>query len=623
MCGIAGFVGKGDINDLHAMGNQLNHRGPDGEGTFLDKLRHIFLLHKRLAILDIEDGGQPMWNEDKTVGVIFNGEIYNHIELREKLIKKGHIFYTDHSDTEVLVHGFEEWGAELPLKLNGMFAFAIYDLKRNIIFFARDRFGKKPLYYSCCPGLFCFASELTALLRHSCVRASISKRSLQKYYAYGFIPAPNSLYENIYKLPGGCHMIYDIGAGKVKIEKYWEFKIEPIGDCPQQPEITWGEELRHLLSEAVNRRLMSDVPLGIFLSGGIDSSAILAYACKYIQPEKIQTFSIGFNENSFDESEYARTVAKYYGTNHHEELLNIDTAKMLVSLVLSRLDEPFCDPSIIPTYQLCQFAKKYITVALSGDGGDELFAGYDPFKALHIANWFNKLVPARIKGGLRTLAELLPVTENNMGFDFKIKRGLRGASYPPFLWNPVWLGPLEPRELNDFFNENIKIEDIYEEAISAWETSSSDNIVDKTLEYYTRFYLQNNILTKTDRASMLNSLEVRSPFLDNDLVEFARKIPHNYKFRYGQTKYILKNALRDIVPDEILFRKKKGFGIPLTKWLRTWDQKEFNKIQIEYADSGWMNSRLSEHKEGKRDNRLFLWSWLAHQYHAANISNLT
>ena len=621
MCGIAGFVGKGGINDLRAMGDQLIHRGPDGEGTFIDQTRRVFLLHRRLAILDIEGGNQPMWNEDRSVGVIFNGEIYNHLELRATLVAKGHVFHTDHSDTEVLIHGYEEWGADLPLRLNGMFAFAVYDAARKQLFFARDRFGKKPLYYSYRSGLFCFASELKGVLRHSGVKADISKRSLQKFFAYGFIPAPHSLYQNIYKLPGGHRMIYDLNSETVRVEKYWEFTIQPMDEIPRQPEVVWGEELVHLLSQAVKRRLMSDVPLGIFLSDGIDSSAILAFAAAQMPPEKIQTFSIGFHEPSFDESGYARAVAKHFGTDHHEELLSMDRARGLVSHVLGRLDEPLGDPSIIPTYQLCEFSRKYITVALSGDGGDELFAGYDPFKALRLANWYSKLVPAWMKGGVRALAELLPVSEKNMGLDFKIKRGLRGASYPPQLWNPVWLGPLDPDEVSDLFNEPVAVEDIYEEAIHAWETSSADNVVDKTLEFYTRLYLQDDILMKADRASMMASLEVRAPFLDNDVVEFARKIPHQFKYRDGQTKYILKKALQDIVPHEVLYRKKKGFGIPLTRWLRTWEEDDFNRTAPAYTDPAWVHARLSEHKAGKQDHRLFLWCWLALQYHAIPLPN--
>lgn len=619
MCGIAGFVGEGTGSDLIAMGNQLIHRGPDGEGVFIDPIRRVFLLHRRLAILDIDGGTQPMWNEDRSVGVIFNGEIYNHIELKKTLIAKGHVFLSHHSDTEVLIHGYEEWGIDLPLRLNGMFAFVIYDIFRKKIFIARDRFGKKPLYYSSQKGLFCFSSEIKSLLRHPKIQKNLDKLSIQKFFAYGFVPAPRSFHKDIFKLPGGHWLTYDLDDESLRIYQYWKFSIQAPDKVPANPEVVWGEELRQLLSQSVKRRLMSDVPLGLFLSGGVDSSAILAFTSKQLPPEQIQTFSIGFHESSFDESANAKIIANHYGTDHHEELLSIDIALKLVPYILSKLDEPIGDPSIVPTYQLCMFSKKFITVALSGDGGDELFAGYDPFKALRLANWYYKMVPSWIKIGVRSLAELLPVSERNMGFDFKVKRGLRGASFPPCLWNPVWLGPLEPDEVTDLFHEPIDIEDLYNEALLAWEKSSADNIFDKTLEFYTNFYLQDNILMKSDRASMMASLEVRSPFLDNDLVEFAQKIPHQYKFRNGQTKYLLKKSLQGVVPDEVLNRHKKGFGIPLTQWLRTWNDTDFKNTIIPYLDSEWVYQKFFEHKIGKHDHRLLLWCWLALQYHVVSV----
>jgi asparagine synthase (glutamine-hydrolysing) len=617
MCGLAGFVGAGTVADLRAMGAAIVHRGPDGEGIHVDPSSGVHLLQRRLAIVDIAGGDQPMWNETGDVGVIFNGEIYNQLELRAALTAKGHVFRSDHSDTEVLVHGYEEWGEELPARLNGMFAFAILDTRGKRLFFARDRFGKKPLYYCARPGLFAFASELTALLRHPGVERRIDRRSLQKLFAYGFIPSPRSLYEGIHRLPGGHQMIFALDRpGEVKVRKYWEFAIEPTSDIPANPEAAWGEELRHLLAQAVRRRLMSDVPLGVFLSGGIDSSAILAFATPEFAAGELQTFSIGFREPTFDESANARAVAARFGSRHHERVLDIERAKELVPQVLRRLDEPFGDPSIVPTFQLCEFARGEIKVALGGDGGDEMFAGYDPFKALAVARWYHALVPARLKGGIRRLAECLPVSDANMSFDFRIKRGLRGASYPARLWNPVWLGPLEAREVSDLFQEPVALEELYEEAIDAWESTSAVHVVDKTLEFYTRLYLQDDILAKADRASMMVSLEVRSPFLDQDVADFARRIPHEYKYRHGQTKYLLKAALRGVLPDEVLDRPKKGFGIPLTRWLRTWDDAGFARAGALVGNPSWTARTLAEHKEGKRDQRLALWCLLALEHHA-------
>jgi asparagine synthase (glutamine-hydrolysing) len=621
MCGLAGFVGAGTPAELRAMGTAIKHRGPDGEGVEVDAARGVHLVHRRLAIVDLAGGAQPMWNSARTIAVIFNGEIYNHLELRAALKAKGHHFRTDHSDTEVLVHGYAEWGDELPMRLNGMFAFAVYDVARERLFFARDRFGKKPLYYHCRPGLFAFGSELTALLAHPGVARRVDRASLAKLFAYGFIPSPRSLYEDVFRLPAGHQMAYALDEpGLVRVRKYWEFAIEPPRRIPADPEGEWGEELRHLLAQSVRRRLMSDVPLGVFLSGGIDSSAVLAYATKALAAGRVQTFSIGFREPSFDESGHARAVAAHFGSEHHEEILSVDRARELTPHVLGRLDEPFGDPSIVPTFQLCEFARKRITVALGGDGGDELFAGYDPFKALGIARWYGALVPAWMKGGVRRLAELLPVSEANMGLDFRIKRGLRGASYPPRLWNPVWLGPLEAREIADLLAQPVAVEEVYAEAIQAWETTSATHVVDKTLEFYTRFYLPDDILTKADRASMMVSLELRSPFLDQDVADFARRIPHEYKYRHGATKYLLKQALRGVVPGEVLDRRKKGFGIPLTRWLRGWDDGGFARAAAIAGSPARVAATLAEHKAGKRDNRLALWCLLALEHHGEALA---
>ena len=619
MCGIAGFVGPGSEQILKAMSDAMIHRGPDGSGTFIDRSNGVFLAHRRLAILDIAGGEQPMWNEDGQVGVVFNGEIYNHMDLRNELLAKGHVFRSDHSDTEVLVHGYEEWGEDLPVRLNGMFAFAVYDRPRKRLFIGRDRFGKKPLYYTARKGLFGFASELSALLRHPGVAKEIDEKSLLKYFAYGFIPAPNSLYRNVAKLPGGQWMSYDISTGAILRRQYWQFEIEPPDRIPADAEESWGEELRALLSQAVKTRLISDVPLGIFLSGGIDSSAVLAFATRHIPPQQLKTFSIGFREESFDESTHARRVATLFGSDHHHDVLDLDKATELIPGILSKLDEPMGDSSILPTYLLCRYARERVTVAQGGDGGDELFAGYDPFKALGPAKWYRRLVPGRLHGKLRSLAELMPVSARNMSLEFRIKRGLRGASYPEEAWNPVWLGALEPAELEQLFHRPVRYEDLFEEAIAAWTGSRADNPTDKTLEFYTRFYLQDDILTKVDRASMMVSLEVRAPFLDNGVVEFARRIPHRYKYRNGQTKYLLKRALKRVLPRDIIYRKKKGFGVPRARWLRDWPEPQI-ALRHPEPDAAWISRQWAEHRTGYSDHRLFLWNWIVLQHHIAGVA---
>lgn len=619
MCGICGFVGYGSITDLKNINDAMAHRGPDDEGSWYDENRNIYLGQRRLSIIDIECGHQPMWTSDGNLGVVFNGEIYNYIELRHELELRGHEFKTDHSDTEILLHGYREWGKNLPNKLNGMWAFSIYDRRMNILFLSRDRFGKKPLFYTYQNGTFAYASELSALLMHSNIKCEISKRSLKKYFAYGYIPAPNSLYEDVYKLPGGYNLEFDIDNHFTKTYKYWDYIIEPFENIPQNPEVEWGEELRSLLEKAVKRRLISDVPLGVFLSGGIDSSAITAFASKALGGSGLKTFSIGFDESSFDETEYAKRVSEQFNTDHYCETLSMDKAKTLAEHIINKLDEPMGDSSLIPTYLLCQVARKKVTVALGGDGGDEIFAGYDPFKALRLAEFYSTVIPKPVHIAILLLAGKLPTSFNNISSDFKIKRTLRGLLYPKKIWNPVWMGPLDPSELEMLFGEKSDIEDIYSEAINFWDSCKSQNIIDRTLQFFTKLYLQDDILVKADRASMMNSLEVRSPFLDIELVDFARKIPHQYKYRNGETKYILKKALEPVLPLEILYRSKKGFGVPIGKWFKsnmlTFEDKYINK----FLQSEFLCQKMHEHLNGSQDNRLYLWNhWVLNK---SNIIN--
>ncbi|WP_085053422.1 asparagine synthase (glutamine-hydrolyzing), partial [Candidatus Magnetominusculus xianensis] len=317
MCGIAGFIGTGDQEHLIAMVQALLHRGPDAQGTWWDQEKRIYLGHRRLSIIDLAGGSQPMWTADGAIGVIFNGEIYNHPELRATLSRAGHRFQTDHSDTEVLLHGYEEWQTALPEKLNGMWAFALYDARRGKLFLSRDRFGKKPLYYHADRHLFAFASELTALLRHPHIRPAISPTSLHKYFAYGYIPAPATIFHDIHKLPAGCNLLHDLNQSTTTQHRYWEFVLDPFDTLPSNPVQEWGEQLRELLTLAVKRRLMSDVPLGVLLSGGIDSSAVAALAAQFTRTKPLESFSIGFNEPSFDESCHAHNMAGHIGSLHH------------------------------------------------------------------------------------------------------------------------------------------------------------------------------------------------------------------------------------------------------------------------------------------------------------------
>jgi asparagine synthase (glutamine-hydrolysing) len=612
MCGIAGFVGSGDRANLSAMVRVLEHRGPDGEGFYEDTSMHVFLGHSRLAIIDLAGGYQPMPNEDESVFVIFNGEIYNHLTLRKELIARGHVFRTDHSDTEVLLHGYEEWGEQLPARLNGMFAFAIYDKLKRRLFLARDRFGEKPLYYLGKPGLFAFASELTALLRHPQASQSLDMRAVQKFFAHGYVPAPNALYENCRKLPGGCYLTYDIISGNFSVRRYWQFKLEPDEGLTEADDDRLADELQALLLQATQRRLMSDVPLGLFLSGGIDSSSILAAVTRLCGRDSIESFTIGFSEPSFDESTQALVTAQALGSRHRDELLDLSQARTTIPEVLGKLDEPLGDASIIPTYLLSKFTRRFVTVALSGDGGDELFAGYDPFKALAPALMYERFVPSNVHSIVQRLVGKIPISTTNMSLDFKLRRTLMGLSHPQPLWNPIWLAPLEPSEIQEVFENPLSPEDLYEEVLGLWHSGGSKDIVDRTLEFYTNFYLQDDILMKVDRAAMMNSLETRAIFLDNDLVEFCRRLPHRFKLRRGERKYLLRRALRGLLPNKVLKRPKKGFGIPLAKWLRmTPSNPPLAPVDGVRMDS--VAERWAGHRVGTTDQRLFLWSWLSLQ----------
>ena len=608
MCGLAGFLGIGDEHTLRIMTDAMVHRGPDGEGSFCDKEKAIYLGHKRLAIIDPHGGHQPMWSKDKQIAVIFNGEIYNHRYLRKELEEKGHQFVSKNSDTEVLVHGWKAWGEEMFSRIDGMFALCIYDRLHKTVTLARDRIGEKPLYYAARKDSIVFASELGSLLLHPTLQNSIlSKTALQKFFSYGFFPAPFTPYADVYKVKPGQIMTVNTETFSIKSKKYWSFML---GD-KQKPSGTvedWTIELEYLLQESVKSRMEADVPLGFFLSGGIDSSAITSLANDSNRSKKIKTFSIGFQESSFDETKWADEVALLVNSQHLTKKFNLENAQNYISKLPNLLSEPISDPSILPTHMLCGFAKEHINVALSGDGSDELFAGYDPFLALRSARLYHNIMPKPIHAGITHLANQLPISDANMSIDFIIRRSLGGLSGPPNQWNPRWLGPLMPDQISDLFNEPIDPEDLYSEAIDAWDNCPSQDIVDKSLDFFTRFYLPDNILTKTDRASMSVGLELRNPFLSNAITEFVQRLPADVKLRGTTTKWVLKQALKKQLPHKIINRKKKGFGIPIAKWLRKMDQPEQS---IEHIDNKWLGNKWKMHKRKSQDNRLALWAWVA------------
>ncbi len=601
MCGIAGFVGRGERADLARMTGAIAHRGPDADGHWIEGSTGVHLGHRRLSIVDLAGGAQPMWTADDAIGVVFNGEIYNHAELREQLEARGCAFRTDHSDTEVLLHAYREWGDDFVSRLDGMWAFAIYDRPHRRVFISRDRFGKKPLYWFHEAGVFAFGSELTALLAHPACPRSVSPAALRKYFAYALIPAPHAILDRVWKLPAGHNLVFDLRAASPRVVTYWDFVLAPAE--PAKSDDALADELLATIDRAVQRRLMADVPLGIFLSGGVDSSLVAALAARHVDPGALRTFSIGFTEASFDELAWANQVAGLLGTNHRTEVLDLDRALEVLPDIFARLDEPQGDGSLLPTWLLSRFTRRHVTVALGGDGGDELFAGYDPFLALRKAQAYARLVPRPMHLAIRLLAQRLPVSPANLSLDFKIKRTLRGLGHPAARWNPAWLGALEPAEIADFLGGDGEPEELYREAIELWDSCPQRDVVDRTLQFYTKIYLPDGILAKVDRASMMHGLEVRAPLLDLEVADFARRLPHHYKLRGPTTKYLLKLAASRVLPADVVHRRKKGFGSPLGPWFRG------GRLAPSSPDA-FTRGRLAAHRAGRGDERLFLWCQL-------------
>jgi asparagine synthase (glutamine-hydrolysing) len=605
MCGIAGFVGTGERDILARMTRRLGHRGPDGEGLWIDESRRVFLGHRILAIVDLANGQQPMLTEDGLLAITYNGEIYNHRDLRRELEAAGHRFRTDHSDTEVLLYAYRQWGPQMLTRFNGMWAFAIYDAGRRELFLSRDRFGKKPLYYYFNGTDLIFASELTSLIQHPSVPRSFDQESLQKLFAYGFIPAPRSLLQGVRKLPAGHWMKLDLAKKTLQVQQFWKFEFDPFPQVPKNAEAEWGTELIHLLDAAVKRRLDADVPVGVFLSGGIDSSLVATLAKRH--QSVVETFSIGFTEKSFDERPYAQLMAKRLGTQHFEETFSIDHCLDFAPQVAQQLDEVFGDSSILPTALVSRLARTRVKVVLGGDGGDELFAGYDPFQAFRYAGPYHRITPKPGHALIQALVSRIPVSHVNMSLDFKVKRMLRGLSYSREYWLPAWMGPLTPEEISDLFGAPVKPEELYAEAAEAWNDPSARTDIDRAMLFYLRLYLPDDILVKVDRASMAYGLEARAPFLDIELVNFVRRIPSDYKLRGGTTKYLLKQAARSLLPDEIIDRKKKGFGVPIGRWFQSGALKLNGSTSVTGFNRDLVKERLRQHTLGRHDDRGALW----------------
>jgi asparagine synthase (glutamine-hydrolysing) len=616
MCGICGKLNfNGDTverNLISVMSHTLLHRGPDDEGIFIAP--HVGLGQRRLSIIDLNrESCPPLPNEDGTLRLIFNGEIYNFQNLRENLIDRGHIFRT-HTDTEVIIHLYEEYGTECLAHLRGMFAFALWDDNKKLLFAARDRFGKKPFYYTKTTSAFIFGSEIKAITADPEVSISPNYTAIDRYLTYQYVPSPLTAFEEIFKLPP-AHFLICRTDGSLTIDRYWS---PPLSEkiLADQEEIE-SEILIHL-KEAIRLRLISDVPLGVLLSGGIDSSFITAIMAQE-NSKPIKTFSIGFEDNSYNELPYARLVARLYGTEHHELIVKPNAIEVLPELV-RHYNEPFADPSALPSYYVTKMARESVTVALSGDGGDETFSGYENYGMMlrwqradfipnqirkQICNWGEAIiehlpyhnVTARFSRGLQML-----------GGNLRDRYGLTMSIFKPqekrMIYTPDFQVALQ---------ESIAANDIFK--LFPWDESIDP--IDWMMNHDQNHYLPDCLLVKIDVASMANSLEVRCPFLDHRFVEFSSSIPTNLKRNNVGGKLILRNLAKRFVPMEIVQKRKTGFGIPLEKWFRTDLYRFLREILMDdislkrgLFNPIFLEKMVNDHKEGKRDWSTRLWALL-------------
>ncbi|OLC16227.1 MAG: asparagine synthase (glutamine-hydrolyzing) [Candidatus Rokubacteria bacterium 13_1_40CM_69_27] len=615
MCGIAGFLVRDRPEHewpiVRRMTDSLRHRGPDEEGFYLDE--DVALGIRRLRVIDLQTGRQPMSNEDGTVWVMQNGEIYNFADLRARLERLGHHFRT-RSDTEAIAHAYEEYGDDCVRHLDGMFAFALWDATERRLVLARDRMGEKPLYYSTGADAFVFGSELRALLEHPAVPRQLSFESLSRYLAFDYVPAPHSILAGIAKLPPG-HLLTAAPGSKPRVVRYWDL---PFSADHSLDEHEWAERLRTQLETSVRRQLVSDVPLGMFLSGGIDSSAIVTVAARLNDTRPLRTFSVGFAERSYDERPFARAVAQQCGTDHEEVVFSPDDMLGLLEDVGGLLDEPLVDTSFLPLYVLSRLARRSVTVVLSGDGGDELFCGYPTFLAERGARWVRHL-PGWLQRWTTYAVNRLPPSSRYGSVEFLLKQFFRGLPYAPEIRTQLLLGGLTVLEQSGLFSAGVRAacagSDPYEELATAVADVPGLHPVDRLIYQHCKFYLADQNLATVDRASMACGLEVRAPFLDRALVELAGQIPSSLKLRGWETKYILKRALCGALPQAVLARRKQGFGVPIGAWLRgplrpaLEDRLAPGRVRrIGLFDPTAVRHLVAAHLGGSSDHRKILWA---------------
>lgn len=618
MCGIAGFYLKEmtERDNLLRMTRSLSHRGPDSDGFFEENT--LGFGHRRLSIIDLKTGGQPIFNEDKSVLVIHNGEIYNFQELKRDLAGKGHIFRTS-SDTEVLAHLYEEFGELFPAKLNGIFAFALYDRKKKLLILARDPIGVKPLYYAVFEKGLLFSSEIKAMLCFRGFRPTLDAAALPVYLQMEYYPAPLTPFKEVKKLLPG-HLLIVRAPDKAELGKYNEWKFD---DLPAESESDLAERTREAVIDAVKRQLVSDVPLGVFLSGGVDSSSV-ASAMK-LSGGNVNSFSIGFEDKDFDESPFAKTAANHLGTAHMEKTFTEKELLAEVPAILSGLDEPLADPSIFPTALLSRFAGQHVKVALGGDGGDELFCGY-PTYVIHKYFPFYKCSPPFLRRPLLSFAgSILPVGEGNLTFPYKLGKFIDGAEKEMPERHFAWMGAFNRERLKRL----MPGAELDLSPLSWIGNPLRDNRVETAEWLDLHTYLMEDVLQKVDRMSMLSSLEVRVPLLDLEVVKLAFSIPAGKKLKWLKLKHLLKKAFERDFPEGHFKRRKRGFAVPISKWLKGPLKEmtcgilsEENLKNTPFFDKAEVQKILKDHFQNRKDNRKLIWTmlviihWLRNQRHA-------
>ncbi|WP_374289707.1 asparagine synthase (glutamine-hydrolyzing) [Desulfovibrio desulfuricans] len=630
MCGIAGIC-QIDATPLtpeagqwvKAMTDRMAHRGPDGEGQWSHG--PVCLGHRRLSIIDLSGGGQPMHSADGQLTVTFNGEIYNYAELKEQLTALGGHFQTS-SDTEVILEGYRIWGPDCLARFDGMFAFALWDNQQRRLFCARDRFGKKPFFYTVQHGRLYFASELTGLEQLKHLSLSMDPQAVMRYLAYEYVPTPRSVYAEVQSLPP-AHMLL-LHEGNLRIARYWDMPTPDESDNRNDNDLC--EELRFLLARAVRRRMVSDVPLGVFLSGGIDSSIVAGLMARQ-SSTPIKTFSIGFSEASYDESRYARIVARAFGTDHHERVLSAEECADTLPSIISRMDVPMADASVAPTWLLSGVTREKVTVALGGDGADELWAGYEHYIGFKIAQWYNAAPAALRKCVIEPLARRLPSSAGYINPRLAVATFLRAAHAPAWQRVQTMLTAFTPDMQEAVLDAGFKArqpgflspDELFaptREQYEHWQPQNAASPLARAFHVYARQFMLDDILVKVDRCSMLHSLEVRAPFLDKDAAEFAARLPVSKKLHGFKRKWLLKKAFSELLPDEILHRNKRGFQIPVAQWLRGRMRPLMEDLLSESTlkAQGIFNYQavralMDEHVSGRADLRKPLWTLLVFQ----------